>query len=71
MLGGNVARALRTLGAAPGAVVVVGGPAGDEEVLRAVAAALPAGVAVGRGDLAGGLAHRHAVALGLLGLRSR
>jgi len=65
-VGGNVARALRTLGVAPGTVVVVGGPAGDDEVLSAVARALPAGVAVGRGDVGGSLGHRYAVAYGLL-----
>jgi sugar (pentulose or hexulose) kinase len=47
-------------------VVVVGGPAGDDEVLAAVARALPEGVAVGRGNVAGSLGHRYAVAYGLL-----
>lgn len=66
LVGGNVARALRTLGALPGTVVVVGGPAGDDEVLSAVSRALPAGTAVGRGDVGGTLGHRYAVAYGLL-----
>jgi hypothetical protein len=65
-VGGNVARALRTLGVEPATVVVVGGPAGDAEVLSAVMRALPAGVAVGRGEVGGSLGHRHAVAYGLL-----
>ncbi len=65
LLGANVARALRTLGSAPGTVVLVGGAVGDEEVLAAVAGALPAGTAVGRGDVAGELGHRYAVAYGL------
>jgi hypothetical protein len=66
LVGANVARALRTLDAAPKTVVVVGGPAGDDEVLRAVARALPEQVSVGRGNVAGSLGHRYAVAYGLL-----
>ena len=66
LVGGNVARALRTLGATPSTVIVVGGPAGDDEVLSAVSRALPPGTAVGRGDVGGGLGHRYAVAYGLL-----
>ncbi len=70
LLGANVARALRTLDVAPGTVVVVGGPAGDDEVLAAVTGALPPGTAVGRGDAGGLLGHRYCVAWGLLsGLR--
>ena len=66
LIGGNVARALRTLGEVPRAVVVVGGPAGDDEVLAAVGGALPAGTAVGRGNVGGSVGHRYAVAYGLL-----
>jgi hypothetical protein len=66
LVGGNVARALRTLDASPTTVIVVGGPAGDDEVLSAVSRALPEGTAVGRGDVGGGLGHRYAVAYGLL-----
>lgn len=66
LVGGNVARALRTLRATPATVIVVGGPAGDDEVLSAVSRALPAGTAIGRGDVGGGLGHRYAVAYGLL-----
>ena len=65
VLGGNVDRALLSLGERPGTVVVVGGPAGDDEVLASVARAMPPGVAVGRGDVAGTLGHRYAVAYGL------
>ena len=71
LVGGNVARALRTLGVTPDTVVVVGGPAGDDEVLSAVTRALPPGVAVGRGDVGGSLGHRHAVAYGLLSQLAR
>jgi diol dehydratase reactivase alpha subunit len=68
VLGGNVARALRTLGATPSTVVVVGGPAADDEAMNAIARVLPEGVAVGRGDVAGTLGPRFAVAYGLLSL---
>ena len=68
VLGGNVARALRTLGASPSTVVVVGGPAADDEAMAAIARVLPEGVAVGRGDVAGSLGPRFAVAYGLLSL---
>ncbi|MEN3309542.1 MAG: hypothetical protein V7603_5744, partial [Micromonosporaceae bacterium] len=43
VLGENVARALRGLDQVPSTVVVVGGPAGDDEVLACVGRALPAG----------------------------
>lgn len=66
LIGGNVARALRSLDAKPRTVVVVGGSAGDDEVLAAVTGALPTGTAVGRGVVAGTLGHRYAVAHGLL-----
>jgi hypothetical protein len=66
LVGGNVARALRSLDVTPATVVVVGGSAGDDEVLAAVAGALPRGTAVGRGDVGGSLGHRYAVAYGLL-----
>lgn len=66
LVGGNVARALRSLAATPRTVVVVGGSAGDDEVLAAVTGALPAGTAVGRGSVGGTLGHRYAVAHGLL-----
>jgi len=66
LIGSNVARALRTLDATPSTVVVVGGPAGDDEVLSAVSRVLPPGTAVGRGNVGGTLGHRYAVAYGLL-----
>jgi Diol dehydratase reactivase ATPase-like domain/DD-reactivating factor swiveling domain len=59
-------RALReTTAALPSTLVVVGGPAGDDEALAAVSALLPPGTVVGRADVAGSLGHRHAVAWGL------
>ena len=73
VLAANFRRAVHTLGQDPvqGAqVLVVGGPAGDEELLGVLARSLPDGVAVGRGDVGGTcpggpLGHRYAVALGL------
>jgi hypothetical protein len=70
VLASNFSRAVRTLGASPGQVLMVGGPAGDEELLGVIARSLPDGVAVGRGDVGGtcqggSLGHRYAVALGL------
>jgi hypothetical protein len=51
--------------ALPSTLVVVGGPAGDDEALTAVSALVPPGTVVGRGNVAGALGHRHAVAWGL------
>jgi hypothetical protein len=70
VLARNFQRAVRTLGADAGQVVIVGGPAGDEELLGVLARSLPDGVTVGRGDVGGTwpggpLGHRYAVALGL------
>jgi Diol dehydratase reactivase ATPase-like domain/DD-reactivating factor swiveling domain len=73
VLAANLRRAVRTLGQDPGhgmQVLVVGGPAGDEELLGVITRSLPDGVAVGRGDVGGTcpggpLGHRYAVALGL------
>src|SRR4029077_8792306 len=70
VLPANFLRAVRTLGQDPAQVLVVGGPAGDEELLGVLARSLPVGVAVGGGDVVGTcpggpLGHRYAVALGL------
>ena len=73
VLAANFRRAVRTLGrdlAQGGQVLLVGGPAGDEELLGVITRSLPDGVAVGRGDVGGTcpgepLGHRYAVALGL------
>ena len=74
VLAANLGRALRTLGVAPRQVLVVGGPAGDDELVGVLSRSLPDGVAVGRGRVGGTLGgdpgtgplgHRYAAALGL------
>jgi hypothetical protein len=70
VLASNFERAMRGLHQRPTQVLLVGGPAGDEELLAVIARALPAGTPVGRGDVGaacqgGPLGHRYAVALGL------
>lgn len=68
VIGDNIARGVA--GEVRGDVIVVGGPAGDDEVLDCVARALPSAVP-GRGDVAGVLGHRWAVAYGLVVLAAR
>jgi diol dehydratase reactivase ATPase-like protein/cobalamin-dependent diol dehydratase reactivating factor len=70
VLASNFQRAVRTLGPDLSQVLIVGGPAGDEELLGILARMLPDDVAVGRGEVGGTcegepLGHRYAVALGL------
>jgi Diol dehydratase reactivase ATPase-like domain/DD-reactivating factor swiveling domain len=70
VLAANFRRAVRTLGPDLSQVLIVGGPAGDEELLGIIARLLPDDVAVGRGEVGGTcegepLGHRYAVALGL------
>jgi Diol dehydratase reactivase ATPase-like domain/DD-reactivating factor swiveling domain len=70
VLADNFQRAMLSLGPDLRQVLVVGGPAGDEELLAIIARSLPDGVAVGRGHVGGTLSgeplsHRYAVALGL------
>jgi Diol dehydratase reactivase ATPase-like domain/DD-reactivating factor swiveling domain len=66
----NLRRALATLGAALPQVLIVGGPAGDDELLGVVLRSLPGDVPVGRASVGGTLAgspvgHRYAAAVGL------
>lgn len=66
----NLLRAVRTLGRDLRQVLIVGGPAGDDELLGVLLRSLPADVTAGRGNVGGTLAgpsagHRHAAALGL------
>ena len=68
-IGKNVARILRTLEAQTGNsneldLVVVGGPVADDELLP-VLGAIPGVKGIGRGNVAGILGHRFAVAYGL------
>jgi hypothetical protein len=63
VVGANVARAASGLDTATD-VILVGGPAGDAELLDHVVRALP-GAVPGRADVAGVLGHRWAVAYGL------
>jgi hypothetical protein len=70
VLAANLARALRTLGRDLDQVLIVGGPAGDDELLGVLLRTLPDGVTAGRGNVGGTLTgtaagHRHAAALGL------
>jgi hypothetical protein len=61
----NLARALRGLPGPPADVLLVGGVAGDSELLGLLREVLP-GTAAGRADVAGRLGHRYAVAYGLV-----
>ena len=70
ILAANLRRAIRTLGPDLRQVLVVGGPAGDEELLGVIMRSLPGEVPMGRGNVGGtldgeALGHRYAVALGL------
>lgn len=58
----NLRRAMRAAGADPSQILVVGGPAGDEELLAVIGRDGPA---AGRGNVGGTLGHRYAAALGL------
>jgi hypothetical protein len=65
VLGGGMRRLLAAGLELPAALVVVGGPAGDDETVRTLSAVLGPGMSVGRGAVAGVLGHRYAVAHGL------
>lgn len=70
VIGGNVLRGVQQVAPGAGAVLLVGGGAGDDELVRALAEELGHDVTVGRGDVAGVLGHRFAVAYGLVVLAS-
>jgi Diol dehydratase reactivase ATPase-like domain/DD-reactivating factor swiveling domain len=66
----NLRRALGTLGGTLPQVLLVGGPAGDDELLGVLLRALPGDIPVGRASVGGTLAgapagHRYAAAVGL------
>lgn len=61
----NLSRVLRGLESPEGDLLLVGGPAGDDELLDSINGVLP-GMAAGHGNVAGRLGHRWAVAYGLV-----
>lgn len=63
VIGDNVRRVVPE--GARSEIVLVGGPAGDDELVEAVGRAVP-GAVIGRADVAGQLGHRWAVAWGLV-----
>jgi hypothetical protein len=65
VLSSNLGRAMRAVTEDPSQILVVGGPAGDEELLAVIARTIAGDVPAGRGNVAGGLGHRYAVAYGL------
>jgi hypothetical protein len=65
VLGGGIRRLLASGLPLPSALVVVGGPAGDDEAVRTLSDVLGPDISVGRGAVAGVLGHRYAVAYGL------
>lgn len=68
VIGGNILAGVERVAPDVSGVLLVGGGAGDDELVRAVSEHLGARVAVGRGDVAGALGHRFAVAYGLVAL---
>lgn len=58
------------VGGRPVDVVIIGGPAGDDEILEGLGPTLGSAV-VGRANVAGSLGHRWAVAYGLVALSTR
>ena len=67
VIGANLERALRALSQTPVALLLCGGGALDNEVVRSVSDALSErSCAVGRADIAGSLGPRYAVAFGLV-----
>ncbi|MGW0161593.1 diol dehydratase reactivase ATPase-like domain-containing protein [Mycobacterium sp. NPDC003323] len=66
VIGANVTRGVDQVSTGVAAVLLVGGGAGDDELVRALAERLGHDVTVGRGNVAGELGHRFAVAYGLV-----
>lgn len=66
VIGGNVARGVARVAPAATGLLLVGGGAGDDELVRALSEQCGRDVTVGRGNVAGGLGHRFAVAYGLV-----
>ncbi|KUI34625.1 diol dehydratase reactivase ATPase-like domain-containing protein [Mycobacterium sp. GA-2829] len=68
VIGGNVMEGIERVAPAATEVLLVGGGAGDDELVRAVSEQLGREVTVGRGNVRGQLGHRFAVAYGLVAL---
>jgi hypothetical protein len=65
VLSSNLGRAMRAVTEEPSQILVVGGPAGDEELLAVIARTIAGDIPAGRGNVGGSLGHRYAVAYGL------
>ncbi|MCV7226592.1 diol dehydratase reactivase ATPase-like domain-containing protein [Mycolicibacterium komossense] len=66
VIGGNVMRGIHQVAPGAAGVLLVGGGASDDELVRAVSEQLGHQVTVGRGNVRGELGHRFAVAYGLV-----
>ncbi|AWT51543.1 diol dehydratase reactivase ATPase-like domain-containing protein [Mycolicibacterium smegmatis] len=68
VIGTNVMRGIAQVAPEAAGVLLVGGGASDDELVRAVSEQLGHDVTVGRGNVCGQLSHRFAVAYGLVSL---
>lgn len=68
VIGANVLSGIQQVAPSASEVLLVGGGAGDDELVRAVSEQLGRDTAVGRGNVRGHLGHRFAVAYGLVAL---
>lgn len=68
VIGTNVMRGIAQVAPGAAGVLLVGGGASDDELVRAVSEQLGHDVTVGRGNVCGQLSHRFAVAYGLVSL---
>ncbi len=68
VIGANVVRGLDRVAPDTRGLVLVGGGAGDDELVRAVSEQLDLRVTVGRGNVCRTLGHRYAVAYGLVAI---
>ncbi|MCW2516841.1 MAG: diol dehydratase reactivase [Mycobacterium sp.] len=71
VIGGNVTNGIERSTPNASGVLLVGGGASDDELVRAVSEQLGQRITVGRGNVAGRLGHRFAVAYGLVALAAR
>jgi hypothetical protein len=68
VIGGNILAGVEHAAPDVSGVLLVGGGAGDDELVRAVSEHLGSRVTVGRGNVVGTLGHRFAVAYGLVAI---